>query len=75
MTDGQDTEGGKEDVIAALPTGEDPSQVHIYSVAYGDAVGESEGFFRDISLQTNGRTFSAGYSNMTDVWFEISLEF
>jgi hypothetical protein len=75
MTDGQDTEGGKETVMAALPTGEDPSEVHVYSIAYGDDVGQSASFFDDISKQTNGKSFRADLQNMTDVWFDISLEF
>jgi hypothetical protein len=74
MTDGQDTEGGKETVMAALPTGEDPSEVHVYSVAYGDDVGQSASFFDEISTRTNGKSFRANLQNMTDVWFEISLE-
>jgi hypothetical protein len=74
MTDGEDTGGGKDAVLAALPSGEDPSEVHVYSIAYGDDVGQSAQFLSDISAQTNGRTFQANFDNISDVWYEISLE-
>lgn len=77
MTDGDDTRGGKDEVMAQLPSGEDPSEVHIYSIAYGSQMntGTTTSFFNDISSRTNGATFDANRLNMTDVWNEISVQF
>lgn len=78
MTDGDDSSGSKdEQVLAKLPTGEDPSDIHIYSIAYGSQLnaGTTVSFFKDITSRTNGATFDAIRLNMTDVWNEISIQF
>lgn len=78
MTDGEDTEGGKDVVMAKLPSGEDPSEVHIYSIAYRGQnydLRRTTDFFRDITFQTNGMTFEADRQSMNSVWNEISTQF
>jgi hypothetical protein len=75
MTDGEDTAGGKDQLMAIMPPGEDPTEVHIWAMAYGNQVGATTDFFNAIATQTNGKTYKADMQAMQDVWTDIGVQF
>jgi hypothetical protein len=74
MTDGEDTTSQRtlDDLLSALPNGEDSNQVHIWTIAYGDDAGTTP--LQTIASQTNGKFFKAGTSNIEQIYFDISSE-
>lgn len=74
MSDGLDTSSSntKDQMIAALPTSEDATGTHIYTIAYG-ADADKETLIQ-IASQTNGNNYTATTSNIASVYFAINAE-
>lgn len=81
MTDGQDnvkTAASLAELNAQVPSGESPSQIHIWGVLFElnsvDAAG-SIPVFNQITNQTNGKVYQADEGNLDDVYQRILEEF
>ena len=72
QTDGQDNGGGETEMLAAIPSGEDSSNAHIFSVGFGNAADLTT--LRNLAAQTNGKYWSASTSSIASVYQQISYE-
>ncbi|OQY49093.1 MAG: hypothetical protein B6242_00150 [Anaerolineaceae bacterium 4572_78] len=76
LSDGQDSiDGGPSwnDVLSSLPSGDEASDVKLYTVAYGDDADTD--ILATLANRTNGKIFTGDVENITDVYFLISSEF
>jgi Ca-activated chloride channel family protein len=76
LSDGKNEIGGgptENDLLARLPTGDQPASVKIYAIAYGDDANKD--LLATLANRTNGKLFTSDPSNIRDVYFLISSEF
>ncbi|MBN1888958.1 MAG: VWA domain-containing protein [Thermoflexales bacterium] len=76
LSDGKNeiAEGPTEnDLLARLPAGDQPSNVKIYAIAYGNDANKD--LLATLANRTNGKSFSSDPSNIREVYFLISSEF
>jgi Ca-activated chloride channel family protein len=76
MTDGENyaNDGVTESqMFSHLPDGTEASQVHIYTIAYGD--GANQTLLQSIANRTNGKFFAGTVEDIQNIYFLISSEF
>lgn len=76
MTDGVNTAGAitsHETLLNNLPTGEDPSDAHLFTIGYGADVNKD--VLKAIADRTNGLFFAATELNIQRIYEDISTEF
>jgi len=78
LSDGDNDDGTATitDVYDILPSGEDPSSIHIYTIAYGeDLTTDGIDFLSSVATNTNGVFYEASPSTLSSIYQDISTEF
>lgn len=76
LSDGKNEVAGgptENDLLAHLPSGDRPSSVKVYTIAYGDDANKN--LLSTLANRTNGKMFTSDPSNIKNVYFLISSEF
>ncbi len=76
LSDGRnEVTGGptENDLLARLPSGDQPGSVKIYTIAYGDDANKD--LLTTLANRTNGKMFTSDPTNIQNIYFLISSEF
>jgi len=76
LSDGKNEVAGgptENDLLARLPSGDQPGSVRLYTIAYGDDANKN--LLTTLANRTNGKMFTSDPSNIKSVYFLISSEF
>lgn len=76
LSDGKnDVEGGpsKNDLLSKLPSGEQPGNLAIYTIAYGEDADQD--LLAALARRTNGKMFTSDPTNIKNVYSLIASEF
>jgi Ca-activated chloride channel family protein len=76
LSDGKNEVAGgptENDLLARLPSGDQPGSVKIYTIAYGDDANKN--LLSTLANRTNGKMFTSDPTNIVNVYFLISSEF
>lgn len=76
LSDGKNEVAGgptENDLLARLPSGDQPGAVRIYTIAYGDDANKD--LLSTLANRTNGKMFTSDPTNIQNVYFLISSEF
>jgi Ca-activated chloride channel family protein len=76
LSDGvNEVDGGpsQADMLSRLPSGNEASDVKIYTIAYGDDADED--LMATLANRTNGKKFEGTEEDIKDIYFLISSEF
>jgi Ca-activated chloride channel family protein len=63
----------ENDLLARLPSGDQPGSVKVYTIAYGDDANKN--LLTTLANRTNGKMFTSDPSNIKSIYFLISSEF
>ncbi len=76
LSDGKNEVSGgptENDLLAHLPSGDQPGSVKLYTIAYGDDANKD--LLTTLANRTNGKMFTSDPTNIKNVYFLISSEF